>query len=631
MSVVVAGAVLGVLAPVGHVDLGRAGQDELHFAGVEDLGQARVEHLVEAAHQRLGLVGDAAVEPPADHALDVVLLVLLGDGHVLAAGFEFAFHQLAADVFGDAKGELQVVRAGAAVEVRVLEPLQRLVELGVERFHVAERHGQPQQRLVKGPREEDVEQVLVHQSQAEDSAAEAEPLVVAVDEHGHGADLHRVRVVGRVLEQTVVRIEQLARHQKEELARRPAVVQAVLAAERQLQFRLLQLLLRRRHDAHEGVLQQMAPPHLHLELVRTLAVALRLELPVKVAQFGLKVALARRRRVAHRVAHLHTAAGDQRRRRVRRRPHASVGDFRRCLQRRHASRRRRRRRRRHHHWRHVRHDLLLKEAQQDRQVQVVAEPIQRRRTLGAHAVHFVAQPPVAAKVGVPLLQDVDDIGLPQEGHHLLVVGRRHHQRRRRRPGSARRRRTAGRRRRNGTVAARRRQKGRSRRQQRWRRRRNHRIDASRRQRRRSAGRCRGSASRSRGSSRVGLVGSFRRRLAQARQARVDVRSALVAVVDEEAPAVLVDAAFPSGRQRSVRLGEQVDQRHQVVVVLVALERRRVAPQFRQQLAHGRAVVVELQRRLLAVQQRVKVGSGHELQRRRAQRKVATAAAAGRRV
>lgn len=43
----------------------------------------------------------------------------------------------------------------------------------------------------------------------------------------HGADLHHIRVIGRVLEQTVVRVEQLLRQQEEEFPRRPAVVQTV--------------------------------------------------------------------------------------------------------------------------------------------------------------------------------------------------------------------------------------------------------------------------------------------------------------------------------------------------------------------------------------------------------------------
>lgn len=49
--------------------------------------------------------------------------------------------------------------------------------------------------------------------------------MVVVHEGRHGADLDRVRVVGRVLEQAVVRVEQLSGHQEEKLSGGSAVVQ----------------------------------------------------------------------------------------------------------------------------------------------------------------------------------------------------------------------------------------------------------------------------------------------------------------------------------------------------------------------------------------------------------------------
>lgn len=49
--------------------------------------------------------------------------------------------------------------------------------------------------------------------------------MVIVHEGGHGADLDRVGVIGRVLKQTIIRVEQLPGNQEEELPGRPAVVQ----------------------------------------------------------------------------------------------------------------------------------------------------------------------------------------------------------------------------------------------------------------------------------------------------------------------------------------------------------------------------------------------------------------------
>lgn len=51
--------------------------------------------------------------------------------------------------------------------------------------------------------------------------------MMIVDEGGHGADLDSVGVVGRVLEQAVVGVKELARHQEKELSGRAAVIQPV--------------------------------------------------------------------------------------------------------------------------------------------------------------------------------------------------------------------------------------------------------------------------------------------------------------------------------------------------------------------------------------------------------------------
>lgn len=50
---------------------------------------------------------------------------------------------------------------------------------------------------------------------------------MVVDEGRHGADLDGVGVIGRVLEQAVVGVKELTRHQEKELSRRATVVQPV--------------------------------------------------------------------------------------------------------------------------------------------------------------------------------------------------------------------------------------------------------------------------------------------------------------------------------------------------------------------------------------------------------------------
>ena len=79
-------------------------------------------------------------------------------------------------------------------------------------------HSPISQSFVNGPREKHVQQETLHDHQSHDTPGKPEPVQVVLQEHGGGADLDRVRVVGRVLEEAVVRIEDLAREKKEEFS-----------------------------------------------------------------------------------------------------------------------------------------------------------------------------------------------------------------------------------------------------------------------------------------------------------------------------------------------------------------------------------------------------------------------------
>lgn len=275
----VATSILGVDAPVVDVYLGRARNHQLQFARIKHRDQPRVDHLVEAAHQRLRLLLHTAFQPPPHHSLQILLLVLLSHRNRLAARLQLALHDAAQQLLGHA--EHQVQRAAGA-NVVVAHPLQRLVELVVQRLEIAERHGQPEQRLVERSRKEGVQQVLVDERQSEHATAEAEPIdgrhkvvlntlnhqvisqrflyspvVTIVDERRQRRQLYGVRVVCRVLKQSVVRIEQFARQQKEELARRPTVIEALLGVPQHGEAAALKVLLVCRHDAPEGVLEQV--------------------------------------------------------------------------------------------------------------------------------------------------------------------------------------------------------------------------------------------------------------------------------------------------------------------------------------------------------------------------------------
>lgn len=60
---------------------------------------------------------------------------------------------------------------------------------------------------------------------AADSEHHLLPFVVIVYKCRHGADLDRVRVIGRVLKQTIVRVEELPGDQEEKFSGGPTVVQ----------------------------------------------------------------------------------------------------------------------------------------------------------------------------------------------------------------------------------------------------------------------------------------------------------------------------------------------------------------------------------------------------------------------
>ena len=67
----------------------------------------------------------------------------------------------------------------------------------------------------------------MHDHQTHHAAGKPEPVHVVLEEHGGGADLHRVRVVGGVFEEAVVRVEDLAREKEEEFSRRASIVEPV--------------------------------------------------------------------------------------------------------------------------------------------------------------------------------------------------------------------------------------------------------------------------------------------------------------------------------------------------------------------------------------------------------------------
>ena len=73
--------------------------------------------------------------------------------------------------------------------------------------------------------------------------------------------LYSVGVICRVLEETVVWIENLSRKEEKEFSGRTSVVQALFPREVDVEPRLGQLLLRGGHDLVERIFQEVIPSH----------------------------------------------------------------------------------------------------------------------------------------------------------------------------------------------------------------------------------------------------------------------------------------------------------------------------------------------------------------------------------
>ena len=99
-----------------------------------------------------------------------------------------------------------------------------------------------------------------------------------------------------------------------------------------------------------------------------------------------------------------------------------------------------------------------------------------------------------------------------------------------------------------------------------------------------------------------------------RKTWIDVPRRFVVVINVERAAVLVVSRLPSDRKRERVVGEEVEQRDQIAVVLVALEAGGIPPELGQELAQRGAAVVQLLRFRFVVQQREEIRAGHKLQR-----------------
>ena len=127
------------------------------------------------------------------------------------------------------------------------------------------------------------------ESHGDEAADEAKVLYVVGIDVGGRVDLEAVVVLGRVLEEAVHGIEDLVRDEEEPLARHAAVVEALLALEREKEL-AAQVVRGQLGDLAVRVVEERLTRHLHLHVarkrVRLTQVAELAHLPAKVALVG---------------------------------------------------------------------------------------------------------------------------------------------------------------------------------------------------------------------------------------------------------------------------------------------------------------------------------------------------------
>lgn len=89
--------------------LAHTADQQLELAFVKDVDELLRDELVEAAQERVELVLDAAADPPLDDQLHVLLLVLVRDGNVAAAGLQVDRDDLAEPVVLGREGVVENV------------------------------------------------------------------------------------------------------------------------------------------------------------------------------------------------------------------------------------------------------------------------------------------------------------------------------------------------------------------------------------------------------------------------------------------------------------------------------------------------------------------------------------------
>ncbi|GIX66156.1 uncharacterized protein BcabD6B2_55920 [Babesia caballi] len=294
--------VLHVLAQVGEVNGGDAADEQLELLVVENGNQLRGNQLLEAGHEGLQLVLDAVGDLVATEELDVLVLVLVGDGDVAAVGDQVddLYHAELVDLGREEKLQPEVL------EPAVVDGGEVLVELGVDGLRVGGRDLAAQHVLVEGAREVGVDVLAVVNGLADHAADELEVVEVLGVDAAQRVGVVELLLAALAAEEAVVGVEHFSGEDVEPLAGQAAGVDALLAGEGDREL-ALQLVAPERVELAERVREDAVAADVDADRVETEALPTLLQLLAEVVPLDVEV------QAVGREAHNgHEAGGQQR-------------------------------------------------------------------------------------------------------------------------------------------------------------------------------------------------------------------------------------------------------------------------------------------------------------------------------
>lgn len=210
-------AVIGVLLPVVDIDVGDTTNEQLEFSLVKDVDEVGRDQFIEPDHKSVELLLNSLHNLPLRHQLNVLRLVLIGDGDVPTTRDQINSGSLAELLIIDGKGEFddpfnviipvskrsafeQPSRQFSQTNGDLQSPSQISVQVLIDTFHILQGDLLSQHHLVECTNEERVQEATVEDGKTDHTSNELEVVEVLGVDAGMRVDLQGVVVVCRVFE-----------------------------------------------------------------------------------------------------------------------------------------------------------------------------------------------------------------------------------------------------------------------------------------------------------------------------------------------------------------------------------------------------------------------------------------------